>query len=723
MTLDGPWELLPTPTFRGGYYSDTTWLSMDVPSHWQQHPALESYAGKMVYRKRFDFKKEKDKRYRLRLNGVFYFYIVYLNGFRLGENEGYFFPREFDITQQLKNVAVPNELIVEVECPDEKSKKHKQLITGVFSHWDCLDPKTNPGGIWRSVEILESGPQYISEFRLSPVDRQSVIALAGENPPHTIELRADLIVNSDRPAAPVYRATFTPYNFDGPPYAIAWRATAAPGENRVERFFQLENPRLWWTHDLGEPNLYTVKVETFADELLRIRLDAWEFRWGLRAFEMRNWIPHLNGVRFYMKGNNYPPGDTRMATVTRDGYVRDLQLAKDAHMNFLRVHAHVEKPEFYDVADELGILLWQDFPMQWGYAKEVLPQAERQVPLMIRTLYNHPSVGTWCMHNEPIYLADTKEEGFIPVFKSIWSSFVYSWDREAMDTRLKAVAAQWDKTRPIIRSSGEWASPWHDGTDSHFYFGWYKAMHGPKRRFELYKRLFPSSLRFCTEFGAQSFPNLESCVKFMDADISQIDWDHLTERHHFQPNIMADWYDWRGARSLPELIEMTQNYQIDLNQYYIDWFRIHKYKPCGGFAPFMFHDSNPAVQWSILDYWRVPKKSYQHMQVALNPEYVFTLLDKDAYRVGETIDLPIYVVNDSLYEYEAVTIHATLLDPADLQVWHSDEFSMPLEADCMTKFVQKIEFKLMQPGVYRLGLELQYGEHRLRNEYQINVVG
>ncbi|MEP7198240.1 MAG: sugar-binding domain-containing protein, partial [Chloroflexota bacterium] len=696
MKLDGQWELLPTPTFRGNYYSDDHWLTMDVPSHWQQHPQLESYAGKVVYRKRFELPKQKDKRYRLRLNGVFYFYIVYLNGFRLGENEGYFFPREFDITAHLKDHNLPNELLVEVECPDEKNKNAKRLITGVFSHWDCLDPATNPGGIWQSVEILESGPQYISEFRLSPVRRDDVIRLADENPPDQIEMRADLVVNSSAPSAPVYRATFTPYNFDGKPFSIAWRANAAPGDNTVQRFFTLENPKLWWTHDLLDPNLYTVRVETFGDELLRQRYDAWEFQWGLRTFELRDWIPFLNGHRMFLKGSNYPPGDTRIATMTRERYLQDFQLAKDANMNFMRIHAHVEKPECYAVADELGILLWQDFPLQWSYDHTVLPQAERQAALMARMLYNHPSIGIWCMHNEPVHIVDTKARSLPSLLEAGLSSYVYSWDRHVMDTRLKQIVAQLDETRPVIRASGKYALPWLSDTDSHFYFGWYKTFDGPKRRFETLKKIFPRSLQFVTEFGAQSFPNLESATKFMDADIAKIDWAHLADRYHFQPDMMADWHDWRGAKSLAELIALSQDYQIEINQYYIDWLRFHKYAPCGGIAPFMFHDSNPAVQWSVIDYWRVPKSSYYHLQVAFNPEYVFTLPAKDVYHVGEAITLPIYAVNDSLYHYDAAHIKVSFAHVAN-ELISNITMSTALAPDCLAQHVQTISFRATQP--------------------------
>ena len=56
-SLDGTWQLRPADTFRQGFYplDDATWLEQDLPAHWQQHPLLESYSGKVVYRKRFAF--------------------------------------------------------------------------------------------------------------------------------------------------------------------------------------------------------------------------------------------------------------------------------------------------------------------------------------------------------------------------------------------------------------------------------------------------------------------------------------------------------------------------------------------------------------------------------------------------------------------------------------------------------------------------------------------
>ncbi len=709
-SLNGLWQLLPVEEFRESYPSDG-WLEMELPSHWQEHPVLESHAGKVVYKKRFPFQKRRNKRYRLRLNGIFYWSTVYLNGHRLGENEGYFFPQEYEVTDRLRK---DNTLLVEVDCPEEKDKTGKRMITGVFSHWDCLDPKVNPGGIWLPVEILESGAIYIEGTRLQ------VKALSEEK----ALVAASLSLEAAEAGRAKLRITFTPYNFSAPSQAFQREVKLAPGSNQIEETVEIMEPRLWWSHDLGHPHLYRVAIEVRNGRLPSDRL---EFNFGLRTFEMREWIAYLNGQRLFLKGSNYPPGDARLARMTYEAYRRDLRLAKEAHMNALRVHAHIEHPAFYQAADEEGILLWQDFPLQWGYAKEVLPEALRQVEKMVRLLFNHPSIAIWCMHNEPLWIAEGTEEiagrrafwrgSFL---RMLWSIFVYSWNREVLDSRLKQRVERLDRSRFVVRSSGEWALPlWRAGTDGHHYYGWYPAA-GPIWAFDKFRRRSPKNIRFVTEFGAQSFPNYESSIKFMEPDLTKIDWEHLEERHHLQKKNMEHWIDLEAYHDLPALIEATQDYQSEVNRFYIDRLRYHKYQPTGGILSFLLLDSNPAIQWSIIDYWRVPKRSYYGMQKTFHPQYLFTLLEKDKYCVGEEVSVPIYIVNDSREGYERVEVTAEVLDFQGARTTYL-LFPSSLEADSMAKLVKRVQFRFPSPGERRLLLTLRYGEETFQNEYRLSI--
>jgi len=700
-SLNGTWELLPVQEFKDRY-PEQGWLEMEVPSHWQQHPDLESYSGKVVYRRAFSLRRRKGKRYRLRLNGVFYRSMVRLNGQGLGENEGYFFPQEYEITGFLER---KNTLLVEVDCPDEEDKERKQLITGVLSHWDVLDPHTNPGGIWLPVEIVESGEVYIKQ---SSLQLQSLAENAAR-------VQAKVVLDAATPGSFELRITFTPHNFKGARQRFAQQVQLARGSNEISVPVTIEKPRLWWTHDQGFPHLYHVTMEVKTPGR-RVASDRLEFNFGLRTFEMRDWIAYLNGRRVFLKGNNYGPGDARLATMNRDRFRQDLELAREAHMNMLRVHAHIEHPFFYEVADELGILIWQDFPLQWGYSKEVLPEALRQVEFMVKLLYNRPSVVVWCMHNEPGIQPEPSGRRSWWIVKTMFSLWVYSWDRDVMDRKLKRRVEELDDTRFAVRSSGEWVVPLlRKGTDSHLYYGWYRDQQ-PGSKLERSTR----DLRFVTEFGAQSFPNYESSIKFMSPEVSRIDWKRLEERHSLQREIMDRWLNLGSFSSLKELVEASQEYQIAINRQYIDHLRYRKYRPTGGILAFSFHDPNPAVQWSIIDYWRVPKRSYYHMQRAFHPQYVFTLLENDHYRVGEEIAVPIYIVNDSQESYDQVAINAEVFN-AEGQVTTRASFESQLGADSQAELVRLLHLRFGEPGERRLLLRLEYEDQVFENEYQLLI--
>ncbi len=709
-TLNDNWSIRPLEEFQQGIYprGDEGWLPITVPGHWQQHPALERYAGKVVYRCRFALDTPTNppagSRFWLRVNGVFYWSQPYFNGVDLGRHEGYFIPYEYDISDWL---ADSNTLLIEVDCPDEHDKFGKRMITGVFSHWDCLDPLSNPGGIWLPVELHQSGPARIQAVRCHTESFDQRFA----------QLRYNVDLDAAAAGSVLLRWTVAPRTFPGPVQTFEQRRVLRAGKQTLGGLLKLRDPQLWWTHDQGDPDLYTITLDLLYEGVLS---DSSSFAFGIRRFELRDWIPYLNNVRFLAKGNNYPPGDMRIATITAERYAEDLRLARNCHMNMLRVHAHVDHPALYDAADAAGILLWQDMPLQWLYRPTVLPEAMRQARAMVRLLYNHPSVAVWCMHNEAIFVADTADETLRTRLRTYNTTFGFSWNRDVMDTQLKRVVEHEDPRRPVVRSSGEfWIPRVRRGTDAHAYFGWYSA-YGTLRDAEVLRQRFPDNLRFITEFGAQSFPNLESCLKFMPGDIAAIDFDHLAARHGFQADIMSRWLPWRNATSLAELIELSQDYQIFINRYYIDRLRYHKYRPTGGILPFLFVDAYPAVLWSVVDYWRVPKRSYYAMRLAFSPQYAFTLFEPRVYRVAEPIDLPLYVVNDARYALRDLRLSAWLRDPAG-ELLAQIEHTLHIEADCLAQEIDRLRLTPTRPGRYSLELELSGIAEAIRQVYDVEV--
>lgn len=706
LDLNGTWDLRPVENFRGGFYPrEEGWVTLAVPSHWQEHPSLQHHSGKVVYRRHFSADPQPGRRYWLRLEGAFYWSQAFLNGQSLGCHEGYFAPQEHEVTTLLDR---ENLLVVEVDCPDEHQKVHKRLITGVFSHWDCIDPETNPGGIWLPVSLLETGPVRLSLPRLHTEtigERQATIRWA-------VEAHAAQATEAQ------LEWTIRPHTFAGEVQTFVEPCHLKPGTQELHGTLLLRDAELWWTHDLGQPSLYEITARILIHGQPS---DQQRFRFGVRTFELRNWIAHLNGKPLLIKGNNYAPGDTRIARMTLAAYVRDLRLVTEAHMNLLRVHAHIEHPAFYDAADQAGLLLWQDFPLQWHYRRDVFEPAHHQARAMVHLLGNHPSVAIWCMHNEPVYLADTKDERLFSVARTIASAVGPNWNRSVLDGSLQQLVRSIDPSRPAIRSSGEYHVPGRfGGGDGHYYFGWYLS-YGSKRRFDELRRRFPRNIRFVTEFGAQSFPNYESCARFMPTDIEQLDVAQLTDRHHFQPEVMGNWYDWRAFTTLDELITYSQEYQSEINRYYIDRLRYHKYRPTGGIVAFLFNDSNPAVQWSVVDYWRVPKRSYAALQLAFSPRYIFALLDHDHYILGQVVEVPIYVVND-LHEPVAewpVTIR--LSNDQGLAV-ATVQHLVSLPADSLAELVERLRFKPVEAGTYCLDLAFGDAPAGMHQSYTIVVM-
>ena len=148
-------------------FDDDGWERVSVPGHWRSVPAFADTDGPLIYRTNFELDPDPEPgtRHWVTFDGVFYQADVWMDGAYLGDPEGYFFPHSYDISS-LAGLGREHVLAVEVSCAPQRDKGAKRNLTGIFQHWDCMDPEWNPGGIWRPVRIETTGPVRIETLRV-----------------------------------------------------------------------------------------------------------------------------------------------------------------------------------------------------------------------------------------------------------------------------------------------------------------------------------------------------------------------------------------------------------------------------------------------------------------------------------------------------------------------------------------------------------------------------
>jgi beta-mannosidase len=464
---------------------------------------------------------------------------------------------------------------------------------------------------------------------------------------------------------------------EGQVMAESQRSLAA-GVNEVDWNLDIAQPRLWWPWALGTPDLTTVEVSVCVEG---VHSDRRTVRTGLRQIGWSNWTLSVNGERLFVKGANLGPTTAHLAQASPHDLRRDVTLAREAGLDLIRVHGHITRSELYDAADELGMLIWQDFPLQWGYARSVRRQAVRQVREAVDLLGHHPSIALWCGHNEPLAL--DVSPGRTLSMARVAARFMAgqqlpTWNRSVLDRWVKRAFERADDTRPVIPHSGVLPHlPQLDGGDSHLYFGWY---HGNERDLPRFAATAPRLVRFVSEFGAQAVP---TTAEFMEPERwPDLDWSHLERHHalqkrqfdaHVPPANYTTFEAWRLA---------TQQYQATLLRRHIETLRRLKYRPTGGFAMFSLVDAMPGVSWSVLDHERHPKLGFHAVVEACRPVIVVADRLPAHLRAGSHLDVDLHVVSDLRHQLEAVTVDAHLTWATGEQRWR---FEGDVPADTCVK--------------------------------------
>lgn len=368
----------------------------------------------------------------------------------------------------------------------------------------------------------------------------------------------------------------------------------------------IPNAKLWWPNGYGEQNLYKVSVTLYnrLDEIL----DSWERRIGLRtmtvnteADEWGNSFAHeVNGLSIFAMGADYIPEDNIFMRINPQRTRKLLEDAAAAHHNVIRVWGGGYYPEdyFYDICDELGIIVWQDF-MYACASYELDEKFEENIKAEtvdnVRRLRHHASLGLWCGNNEMetqvldgAWEPSTKQKyDYIKLYEYIIPKIVKEEDPQTF---------YWPSSPS---AGGNYDNPWNENVgDAHYWDVW----HGEKP-FTDYRKYF---FRYLSEFGFQSFPCIQTIKSFTEPEDRNI-FSRVMEMH--QRNVAANGkiMKYMGETYLyPTSFEMllyaSQLLQLDAIRYGVEHFRRHRGR-CMGSVVWQLNDIWPVASWASIDYY------------------------------------------------------------------------------------------------------------------------
>ena len=425
-----------------------------------------------------------------------------------------------------------------------------------------------------------------------------------------------------------------------------------------EWVFTLGNPALWWPNGMGAQPLHDLSIElrTPAGEIL----DRRQARIGLRLLELvrepdqfgRSFHFRANGRPFFAKGSNWIPLDAHPSGRDLEPrYRRDLESAAAAHMNMLRVWGggYFSHEVFYDLCDELGILVWQDLMFGCGtyptWDEHFLQSVRQETLYQARRLRHHACLACWCGNNEleqgftaEAWKADDPSQ--FKVGKMAWASY-----NELFERVLPSALTEADPTTPYFRGSPHCAP--EDGRnaftdrsgDLHTWEIWFSS--APFENYRHYRH------RFVSEFGFQSLPEaatLRACAPEGEVLTAQSQW--LAFRQRSQPGnarvleITADWFGEAacggdfGRYCL--LTQLTQGLGLKIGMEH--WRRL--FPRCGGATYWQVNDRWAASTWATLDVHGQWKAAHHLVRKTFAPLAVIGVEDARAR------SLTAYVVND-----------------------------------------------------------------------------
>lgn len=423
------------------------------------------------------------------------------------------------------------------------------------------------------------------------------------------------------------------------------------GQNQVNLRFDMKNVELWWPNEMGKQKLYNFKVVVKNGNEI---IDNKTIKKGFRTIEVvqengsqgQSFYFKVNGKPVFMKGANYIPQDNFLPRVTTERYAHVINTVAESHMNMLRVWGGgiYENDVFYELCDEKGILVWQDFmfacamhPPLVELKKSIATEAAYQV----KRLRNHPSMALWCGNNEiigfmtggfwgekaPVFpsIKDSLEFYYMyqDIYHQILPSAVFANDPEKFYWSSSPNGKNYDMTNSVDKARG----------DQHYWGVWWG-----KVPFEGYNdNVFP----FMSEYGFQSFPELETVKTYALPEDYNIESEVMKAHQRSSIGNGTITYYMKDRFIVPQKFEdflyVGQVLQAEGIRMAIEAHR-RAMPYCMGTLFWQIDDCWPVASWSSMDYYGRWKAQQYMAKKAFEPQMV------SVFKEGN--DLKIYAISD-----------------------------------------------------------------------------
>ncbi len=422
------------------------------------------------------------------------------------------------------------------------------------------------------------------------------------------------------------------------------------GTDKVFADFDIRNPELWWIRDISgteKQPLYKVDLQILHNGTV---LDDCSKKIGLRTIKLnqevdkygKNFQFVVNGEPIFAKGANWIPSDTFVNRTSKEKLEYYIKSAADCNFNMIRVWGggYYESEDFYDLCDEYGIIVWQDFAFACqpypffidSFRENVLKEVEYQV----QRLRHHASLGLWCGNNEIELMA---------IAWKLRTNYV-AWTEKFFWDILPEAVSRFDKVTPYIAGTPIGIS--HDNGfsndnvgDTHLWAVW----HGLKPMNYYRKRM----TRFCSEFGFESLPDIKTIETYAKPEDYSLTSEVFTNHQKCASGNMKMAFYIASRFRLPQKFEdyiyLSQICEQECIRDATEHWRRNKGR-CNGSLFWQYNDCWPVCSWSSVDYYG----NFKALQYT--SKHFFAPLMLSIEDSKKKIDL--YVINDTLNSYEGI---------------------------------------------------------------------